>query len=74
LSEGFVPGSQEGDTRAKSGIWEDAARFRRLGEQFQTESARVIERSRQGDPALLKAQLDAMGKACKACHDDFKKS
>ncbi|MCK9282878.1 MAG: cytochrome c [Rhodocyclaceae bacterium] len=72
--EGFVPGSSEGETKAKADIWTDWGRFKVLGEKFSTETVKLRERAKSGDAAALKAQLREVNKVCKSCHDDFKSS
>ncbi|HJW26085.1 MAG TPA: cytochrome c [Rhodocyclaceae bacterium] len=72
--DGFVPGSQEGDTKALPAIWKDWNRFQSLGDRFQAEAAKLREVARTGDPAAVKAQLGQANKVCKECHDDFKSS
>jgi len=72
--DGFVPGSHEGDTKAKPEIWKDWGHFKASAERFQSEAAKLREVSRSGDSAAIKAQLSETNKACKSCHDDFKSS
>lgn len=72
--DGFVPGSQAGETKAKPEIWQDWARFKGLGERFQAAATKLREVARSGDAGAVKAQLGEMNKVCKSCHDDFKAS
>lgn len=72
--EGFVPGSYEGDTKAKAEIAKDWNRFKALGDKFAAEAAKLRERAQSGDAAAVKAQLGETRKVCKSCHDDFKSS
>lgn len=72
--EGFVPGSHEGDTKAKPEIWKEWERFKSLGDRFQVESTKLREVARTGDAAAVKTQLGEVNKVCKTCHDDFKSS
>ncbi|HEY6897738.1 MAG TPA: cytochrome c [Rhodocyclaceae bacterium] len=72
--EGFVPGSHEGDTKAKAEIWKDWNRFKALGDKFEAEAVKLRETAKSGDSAAIKAQLGAVNKVCKSCHDDFKAS
>lgn len=72
--DGFVPGSHEGDTKAKPEIWKDWERFKSLGDRFQVEAGKLREIARTGDAAAVKAQLGETNKVCKTCHDDFKAS
>jgi len=70
--EGFVAGSDKGDTGAKPEIWTDAAKFK--------SPAKRCSRNEQARPGQQEwrlecdqAQFGETGKACKACHDDFRK-
>lgn len=74
VADGFVPGSDEGDTKAKPEIWKDWGRFKAIADRFQAEAAKLHEVARTGDAAAIKAQLGEANKACKNCHDDFKSS
>ena len=40
---------------------------------FETETAKLVEATKAGDPTALVAQLKATGKACGSCHDSFRK-
>jgi cytochrome c556 len=71
--DAFPPGSGVGDTRARPEIWNDPAKFKTAMENFQEEAAKLSETAPGGDFSAVKAQFGALGKACKACHDDFRK-
>jgi cytochrome c556 len=70
--EGFVEGSETGQTKAKPEIWLDMEDFKAKLEKMQAEAAKLAEVAKQGDPAASKAQLGETGKACKACHDKYR--
>lgn len=72
--DGFVAGSDAGDTRAKPDIWKDWARFRGLMEKYQAETGRLLVAARSGQVGDLKSAVDDLTRVCKTCHDDFKKS
>ena len=57
--EGFVPGSDTGETKAKL-------------EKMQAEVAKLAEVAKTPDLNTSKAQLGETGKACKACHDKYR--
>lgn len=70
----FAEGSDKGTTRAKPEIWSDmedfSARFADLGEAAdQLED--VVEQS-AGDRKAVAEAFGEVGKACKACHDEYK--
>lgn len=71
--DAFVAGSDVGDTRAKPEIWRDADGFRSAMERFQKEAQKLADVSKSGDFSAVRAQVGETGKACKACHDDFRK-
>lgn len=71
----FPAGSEKGDkleTRVKTEVWLDA-KFKDAFQKFQQEGARLGEVAKGGDEAAIKTQVGALGKACKGCHDDFRK-
>lgn len=74
--EGFVTGSdrdkEKGKTRAKPEIWTDAAKFKSAQEKMEHEISKLAELAKGGDLNAIKAQFGTTGKACKACHDDFR--
>ncbi len=70
--EGFVPGSDTGETKAKPEIWLDMDDFKAKLEKMQQEVAKLAEVAKGGDLNASKAQLGEAGKACKACHDKYR--
>lgn len=70
--EGFVPGSENGETKAKPEIWLDMDDFKAKLEKMQGEAAKLAEVAKGGDFQAVKAQFGETGKACKACHDKFR--
>jgi cytochrome c556 len=71
----FPAGSEKGDsqkTRAKADIWTDSAKFKQAGDKFAQETAKLAQVAKGNDMKAIKAQIGAVGKTCKACHDDFK--
>jgi len=71
--DGFVAGTDKGETHAKPEIWTNAAKFKSDAEKMEKEIGKLAEVAKGGDLNAVKAQFGATGKACKACHDDFKK-
>jgi cytochrome c556 len=59
-------------TYALLGVWQKADEFTRLGKAAQAEAAKLSQVAAGKDAAAVKAQAFAMGKACKACHDDYR--
>ena len=70
--EGFIPGSDSGETKAKPEIWLDMDDFKAKLEKMQAEVAKLAEVAKSGDFNAAKAQLGETGKACKACHDKYR--
>ncbi len=60
-----------GDTEAAPKIWEDAAGFDAVSEEFRTTSANAIVAAKKGE-ADFKAAFGAVAKNCKACHQDYR--
>ncbi|WP_310615120.1 cytochrome c [Limnohabitans sp.] len=71
--EGFVEGSERGDTRAKDDIWFEEDKFKRYANELQVKSAGVTAAAESGDLKRFKAALGQMRDACNACHKAFRK-
>ena len=69
----FVDGSDKGDTKAKSEIWSDAAKFKESSEKMQGEMTKLSAAAKTGNLDSIKAAVGAVGGSCKACHDAFRK-
>lgn len=70
---GFGPGTEDlpkSDTKPAAFTSPD---FAKAAKMFQAESVKLAEAAKSGDVEAIKAQVGAVGKACKACHDDFRK-
>lgn len=70
--EGFIPGSDKGDTKARPEIWSDAAGFKAANDLLENEVDRLVELAKGNNFDAVKEQLGKVQKACKACHEDFK--
>ena len=70
--EGFTPGSETGDTRAKPEIWLDMDDFKAELEKMQQEVAALEKVAKTGNFDASKDQLGEAGQACKACHDKYR--
>jgi cytochrome c556 len=71
--EAFVPGTDKGNTRAKPEIWTNVDKFKSAAEKMQQEMSKLAAVAKGGDLNAVKVQFGETGKACKACHDDFRK-
>jgi cytochrome c556 len=68
---GFAEGSEGGN--AKPGIWTNMDDFRKKMEAMELEAAKLGDVAQGGDRKAITEQIAATGKACKSCHDDYKK-
>lgn len=59
-------------TKAKPAIWAEPAKFAAAGANLQAEAAKLQSLSAAGDLDAVKAQVRAVGGACKACHDPYR--
>lgn len=70
--DGFDPSTKGEKSRALPAIYENNAKFKDGTAQFENETAKLVQLSRGGDEAAVKAQIGAVGKACGTCHDNFR--
>jgi cytochrome c556 len=66
----FDPGTDTGNTKAKPGIWQNMDDFHSKRDAMLSEIQKLPQAA--GDLYSLKAQVGATGKACKACHDEYR--
>jgi len=71
--DGFIAGTEVGDTKAKPEIWTKPALFKEDNDKLENESAKLAELAKGGDFEVIKTQFGKVQKACKTCHDDFVK-
>jgi cytochrome c556 len=73
VMRGFADGSDKGTTRAKPAIWENKADFKTKMDALKTEVDALQGVADTGtDREAIAAAVAATGKACKACHDEYK--
>ena len=72
VMRGFGDGSDQGTTRAKPQIWENKADFESKLNDLKTATAALQETTTGGDRKAISESVGAVGKACKACHDEYK--
>lgn len=68
----FPPESRTGKTEALPAIWEKPEKFKEALTAFQTAAADLATAA-DGDVKSLAGPFGALAKACKGCHDDFRK-
>jgi cytochrome c556 len=59
-------------TAALPAIWSEPAKFKAAQDNFQNAVQALVKVSRGGDEAAVKAAIGTVGKACGACHQDFR--
>jgi cytochrome c556 len=69
----FVDGSDKGDTKAEAKIWAEQDKFRAAAAKMQDEMAKLNVTAKAGNQDAIKAQVGEVGKACKGCHDSYRK-
>lgn len=69
---GFGPGMDKGESKAKSDIWTNKAKFDDYASKLQTEMAKLNLATKSGNLDNIKVAVNATGGACKSCHDDFR--
>ena len=70
--DGFHENTKDLKSRALPAVFSDAAKFKEASDRFNGEVAKLVTTVGGGDEAAIKAQLGAVGKACGACHNDFR--
>ncbi len=70
---GFVEGTDKGETRAEPKIWNEMDKFRAAAAKMQEEMAKLNVVAKAGNIDTIKAAVGETGKACKACHDVYRK-
>jgi cytochrome c556 len=74
LPEAFPAGSGTGaPTRALPEIWQQRAEFDKLMKDLGDRAAALVTAARTSDLKQIQPAVGALGDACKACHDKFRK-
>lgn len=60
-------------TRAKPEVWSNPAKFKENGDNLVAETGKLLAAAKTNSLDNLKTAFAATGKACKSCHDDFRK-
>ena len=72
IGDGYIPGSETGETRALPEVFKDPAGFRAAVERFQGEAKRAVAVARSGDEKAMRSEVVEMIKACEGCHERFR--
>ena len=70
---GFIEGTDKGNTKAKPEIWAEMDKFKAAATKMQEEVVKLNTVAKTGNQEQIKTQFGAVGQACKACHDDYRK-
>lgn len=70
--DGFHESTKDVKSAALPAVFTDQAKFREAASRLENEASRLVQVSRSGDEAAVKAQLGAVGKTCGGCHNDFR--
>ena len=70
---GFVEGSDKGDTKADPKIWSEMDKFKAAAVKMQDEMVKFNVAAKGGNIDAIRAAASDTGKACKACHDTYRK-
>lgn len=69
----FAAGTEKGaPTKADLKVWSEAQKFKDAGEKMQQAVVKLGQSVKTGDEKAVKAAAGDLGRACKACHDDFR--
>lgn len=69
----FGEGTDKGDTKAEPKIWAEKDKFNAAASKMQEEMAKLNVAAKGGNLDAIKAAVGDTGKACKACHDNYRK-
>jgi cytochrome c556 len=70
--DGFDPSTKGEKSRALPAIYEQSDKFKAAAAQLENETAKLVQLTRSGDEAAVKAQIGVVGKNCGSCHDNFR--
>jgi len=59
-------------SNAKAKVWSDKAGFDKLAADLEKATAALNKAAATGDKAAIGVAAGAVGKVCKACHDDYR--
>jgi len=70
---GFVEGSDKGETKAEPKIWTEMDKFKAAASKSQEDLAKLNIAAKGGNLDAIKAAVGQTARACKACHDSYRK-
>lgn len=72
VPKGYFGEGTDKDTKAKPEIWARRPDFDAKMDKMVTQAGKLPAVVRTGDMTAFKKQVDDVGAACKACHDDYR--
>jgi cytochrome c556 len=73
----FAAGTDKGkgwhETEVKPELFTNSAKLKEVGTAYNKEANELAKVAATGDAAAVKTQFGNLGKACKGCHDEFRK-
>lgn len=70
--DGYDASTANEKTRALPEVFKDTAKFKESADKFQAEVTKLVAATKSGNEANVKAEVAEVGKACGACHDNFR--
>jgi len=70
---GFIDGTDKGETKAEPKIWAEKDKFNTAASTMQEAMVKLNVVAKGGNIDAIKAAAGETGKACKACHDNYRK-
>ncbi|MBI3068341.1 MAG: cytochrome c [Betaproteobacteria bacterium] len=70
--DGFDPSTKDITSRAAPAVFTDTSKFKEARDLTQSEISKLVAISKGGDEAAVKAQINAVNKACGTCHESFR--
>ena len=70
----MVPGSDKGNTKMKSAVFDKPDQFKKAAASFESETAMLAKTAMGGDLDSIKAQFVQVAQRCDACHKQFTKN
>ena len=69
----LTAGSDKGNTTMKSSVLKNPEKFIKVSQNFEQETARLVDVAKDNDVDAVKRQFGKVAKSCKECHSQFRK-
>lgn len=70
--EGFVAGTDKGDSRAKPEVWAEPDKFKEGADKLQAATAQLAAAAKTGNLDSVKTAFGAVDQSCRACHRAYR--